>query len=102
MGNDLIHYKVTGEVQGVNFRYYTQKEGNKLGLRGWVRNERDSSVEGVAAGPADKVKEFRVYLQKGPSAATVEKLHLVSEKHDASEEEISKALGGGSKGYEVR
>ncbi|WWD15803.1 hypothetical protein CI109_100227 [Kwoniella shandongensis] len=101
MSEDLIQFKVTGEVQGVNFRHYTQKEAQKLGLKGHCYNHDDSSVQGVAVGPEDKIKQFRAFLQKGPSAAEVHSVELIKESKGASKEEIDKALGG-TKGFEVR
>ncbi|KAK6902802.1 hypothetical protein I203_108061 [Kwoniella mangroviensis CBS 8507] len=101
MSQNLIQFKVTGDVQGVNFRSYTQKEAQKLGLKGHVYNHDDSSVQGVAVGPPDKIKQFQSFLSQGPSAAEVHKVELIQNKSDASEEEIKKALGG-SGGFEIR
>ncbi|KAK8869922.1 hypothetical protein IAR55_000490 [Kwoniella newhampshirensis] len=101
MSEDLIQFRVTGQVQGVNFRYYTQKEAQKLGLRGHCYNHDDSSVQGVAVGPEDKVKQFRLFLQKGPSAAEVHSVDLIKECKGAGADEIEKALEG-TKGFEVK
>ena len=38
-------------MQGVGFRYWTERVATKLGLDGWVRNRRDGSVEAVFSGP---------------------------------------------------
>jgi acylphosphatase len=64
--------RVTGRVQGVFFRGWTQAEANRLGLAGWVRNERDGSVTALIAGPSAKVDEMARLLRKGPPAAKVE------------------------------
>ncbi|WWC69576.1 uncharacterized protein I206_103519 [Kwoniella pini CBS 10737] len=101
MSQTLIQFKVTGDVQGVSFRYYTQKEAQKLGLKGYVYNHDDSSVQGIAVGVEDKVKQFQSYLSKGPSTAQVHNVELIQNNSSASEEEIKKALGGSS-GFEVR
>uniref|UniRef100_A0A0E9T514 acylphosphatase n=1 Tax=Anguilla anguilla TaxID=7936 RepID=A0A0E9T514_ANGAN len=45
-----------GRVQGVFFRKYTQAEGKKLGLVGWVRNTEAGTVQGQLQGPGSKVK----------------------------------------------
>ncbi|ORY32257.1 Acylphosphatase-domain-containing protein [Naematelia encephala] len=99
---DLIQFKVTGSVQGVSFRYATQKEAQKLGLKGWCRNHPDSSVEGAAVGPSDKIQQFHQFLHRGPSAAEVERVELITEKRNISEQEADKALGGRLSGFEVR
>ena len=53
-----VHIIITGRVQGVFFRYSTNKVGNKLGLKGLVRNLPDGNVEVVAEGDEDKLKEM--------------------------------------------
>ncbi len=47
--NKGIHCFVTGRVQGVCFRMYTQRQAEDNGLTGWVRNLADGQVE-VPAG----------------------------------------------------
>ncbi|XP_056152345.1 acylphosphatase-1 [Lampris incognitus] len=58
-----VDYEVFGRVQGVFFRKYTQTEGKKLGLVGWVRNTDAGTVEGQLQGPSDKVKEMQEWLR---------------------------------------
>lgn len=65
---------VIGRVQGVSYRYYTQREANRLGLTGWVRNEPDGSVRIVAEGPEDSLKGLVMFLELGPPAARVEQV----------------------------
>lgn len=62
---------VHGFVQGVNFRYHTQRRARALGLRGYVRNRADGTVEVVAEGPRRAVEEFYSWLQTGPAMADV-------------------------------
>ncbi|WWC61228.1 uncharacterized protein I303_103808 [Kwoniella dejecticola CBS 10117] len=101
MSQTLIQFKVTGDVQGVNFRHYTQKEAQKLGLKGHVYNHDDSSVQGVAIGAEEKIKQFQYFLSKGPSSADVHNVELIKNQQNASEEDIKNALGDSS-GFEVR
>ncbi|MBT4286278.1 MAG: acylphosphatase [Deltaproteobacteria bacterium] len=52
---------VTGRVQGVSYRYYTQKQAQKLGLVGYVKNQTDGSVKILAQGETinlDKLKKW--------------------------------------------
>ncbi|XP_043929846.1 acylphosphatase-1 [Protopterus annectens] len=65
-GEDLVSvdYEVFGKVQGVFFRKYTQAEGKRLGLVGWVRNTVDGTVEGQLQGPCSKVQEMETWLEK--------------------------------------
>ncbi|XP_034624396.1 acylphosphatase-1 isoform X1 [Trachemys scripta elegans] len=65
-GDSLISvdYEVFGKVQGVFFRKYTQAEGKKLGLVGWVQNTEDGTVQGQIQGPSVKVRELQEWLRK--------------------------------------
>lgn len=67
-----VHFRVTGRVQGVSYRWFTWQTAHRLGLGGWVRNCQDGSVEGGAAGATEALAEFRRELEKGPSFARVE------------------------------
>ena len=65
------HFYVTGKVQGVWFRAGTQKEAQRLGVTGWVRNLPDGRVEAEACGPKVQVELFETWLQHGPEQAQV-------------------------------
>lgn len=62
---------VTGQVQGVGFRAWTQAQAESLGLRGWVRNERDGSVRALIVGPDAVVGVMLTLLHDGPRGAVV-------------------------------
>jgi acylphosphatase len=62
---------VRGRVQGVSFRYYTQRRARELGLTGYVRNAWDGSVEVVAEGGRADLEEFLAFLNVGPQSAFV-------------------------------
>lgn len=63
--------RVTGRVQGVGFRHFTRTQANRLGLSGWVRNERDGSVRLEAEGPEEDVQALLEAVRQGSSAARV-------------------------------
>ncbi len=63
--------RITGRVQGVGFRIWTQEEAEKLGLRGWVRNERDGSVTSLIAGSGEATAAMLKLLWTGPRGAVV-------------------------------
>lgn len=67
-------FTVSGQVQGVGFRYSAQAQAQRLGLSGWVANRADGAVEGLASGPADRLEAFRGWLERGPPAARVERV----------------------------
>jgi acylphosphatase len=62
---------VTGRVQGVAFRWYTQRQARLLGLAGWVRNLSDGSVRFVAEGPRPQLEALLVWARTGPQRARV-------------------------------
>lgn len=66
----LVH--ISGRVQGVGYRAWTEAEARRLGLDGWVRNRRDGSVEALLSGPDAVVDEMLQSLWAGPSMSRVE------------------------------
>lgn len=65
-----------GRVQGVSFRASMQREAERLGVRGWVRNQPDGSVRFVAAGSAEAVRALVDWARSGPPPARVDRLEL--------------------------
>lgn len=74
MQNDKnrLHLRITGRVQGVGFRWYILSEGRRLGLRGWVRNNADGSVELEAEGSPAELTTMRARAAQGPPSARVD------------------------------
>lgn len=70
------HVVVSGRVQGVFFRSYTQERAYQWGLTGWVKNRGDGKVEAVFEGDEDKVKEMVEWCRKGPPGAHVTDLKV--------------------------
>jgi len=62
---------VHGRVQGVSFRYYTQRRASSLDVTGYVRNVWDGTVEVVAEGSREALEELLAFLRVGPRAAMV-------------------------------
>jgi len=62
---------VSGDVQGVGYRAFTQLVAKELGLSGWVRNLYDGRVQVEVEGPRAKVEELLARLRRGPSLAAV-------------------------------
>jgi acylphosphatase len=65
------HVLVSGLVQGVGFRAWTDREASRLGLHGWVRNVDDGRVEAVFQGPEDLVERMLRSVERGPVSARV-------------------------------
>ncbi|MBK8902231.1 MAG: acylphosphatase [Anaerolineaceae bacterium] len=65
---------VYGTVQGVSFRYYTQQMARRLGVAGWVVNQRNGTVKTVAEGDEATLQEFLAFLHEGSPAARVQRV----------------------------
>ena len=66
------HYRVSGRVQRVGFRYFVYESARREGLAGWVGNLPDGSVEIAAEGEAEAVDRFDRALRQGPAGARVD------------------------------
>jgi acylphosphatase len=62
---------VNGRVQGVFFRQTTKQQAQSHGVRGWVKNLSDGSVEAVFEGEENAVKALVDFARKGPRGAVV-------------------------------
>jgi acylphosphatase len=71
MTTKAVQVKVVGRVQGVAFRWEAQRQAERLGLVGWVRNEPDGSVAGVAEGDEADVDAWVAWCRTGPPSAHV-------------------------------
>ena len=66
-----VFLKIEGRVQGVLFRASAMDEAVHLGLKGWVRNAPDGSVEVVAEGTKADIDHLIAWCHHGPPAARV-------------------------------
>ncbi|WP_372423054.1 acylphosphatase [Salinarimonas chemoclinalis] len=81
MEASAVRITVTGRVQGVGYRAFAAARAAELGLRGFVRNRDDGSVESVASGTPAAVEAYLAALRGGPPGASVADLavdHLES------------------------
>jgi len=62
---------VSGDVQGVGYRFFTQRAAAELGLSGWARNLYDGRVQVEAEGPRPRIEELLARLRVGPRLASV-------------------------------
>jgi acylphosphatase len=84
-------YVIAGRVQGVGFRWFTHDAAAREGVRGWVRNLADGSVEVVAEGETASVDRFEAAIRRGPGSARV--AHVEVEEQPPS---------GRGTGFEIR
>lgn len=68
---------ISGRVQGVGYRDWMLREAERLGLRGWVRNRPDGTVEALAAGAPDALGALLLACRRGPVLARVD--HIAEE-----------------------
>ncbi len=69
-----IHCFISGRVQGVWFRGWTQKTALAMNITGWVRNLPDGRVECMASAEHAALEEFRARLAKGSPFSRVDTL----------------------------
>jgi acylphosphatase len=71
-----VHLKIHGMVQGVFFRQSTQEKATELGIKGWVRNCEDGTVEAEAEGEEQALMRFVEWCHDGPQRADVDKVDV--------------------------
>jgi len=72
MGETVLRLEIRGVVQGVGYRWSMVEEARRLGIRGWVRNRRDGSVEATVTGPPEAVDRIVAWARKGPRSSLVD------------------------------
>jgi acylphosphatase len=80
MANKIARrFFISGDVQGVGFRFFAQRAAARHQVVGFVKNLDDGRVEALAEGPAQSVEEFKHELATGPrfsSVTYVEEINL--------------------------
>ncbi|HSS20621.1 MAG TPA: acylphosphatase [Pyrinomonadaceae bacterium] len=71
-------FLITGEVQGVGYRFFAQRAAARHQVLGHVRNCPDGSVEVIAEGPAKEVEEFKHDLAAGPQWSRVQQVEEIN------------------------
>lgn len=81
MSRRIVRITITGRVQGVGYRYFCQREAQRLDICGWAENRFDGSVEALASGSEVAVEAFLAVLRSGPRLAQVEALDVREAKN---------------------
>ena len=72
---------VSGRVQGVCFRYYTEEKARELSIKGWVRNLYSREVEALVEGKDADAQKMISWIKHGPPMAHVTGIRIVEEPH---------------------
>ena len=74
-----VSVKIHGRVQGVFFRANTQQQAQKLGVKGWVKNNKDGTVSAVFEGEDAAVDQIVNWCKQGPKADLVDNVEVSEE-----------------------
>jgi acylphosphatase len=73
-------FVISGRVQGVGFRWFTQDIASREGVTGWVRNLPDGRVEALVEGEDEAVTRVERALRSGPRGARVDDVFVDAEE----------------------
>jgi acylphosphatase len=74
MEKRTLKYIVSGRVQGVGFRWFTLNSAQMIGIKGYVKNRANGTVEIVARGTDEQLERFLMDIKKGPSFSRVDEI----------------------------
>jgi acylphosphatase len=75
----IKRYRISGQVQGVGYRYFVWREAQALGLDGWVRNCADGTVEALFDGSEEDHAVIRQRLEEGPRFSRVSAVESIDD-----------------------
>ena len=84
-----VHIFISGRVQGLFFRQFTQEKAQELELVGWIRNLSNGRVEALIEGDKEKIEKLLTYLKQGPPLSKVEKIEVNYQKHQGEFKDFS-------------
>ena len=67
---------VSGSVQGVGFRFFAVRKAQEYGLKGWVRNTFEGTVESEVEGEKNLILDYIKDLKTGPGGAKVKDVQV--------------------------
>ncbi len=77
-------FLISGEVQGVGYRFFAQRAAARHQVLGYVRNLPDGRVEAWAEGTPASVEAFRNDLATGPVLSVVEKIEELNVEQETA------------------
>ena len=79
-----VRLRIGGRVQGVGYRAWAMQAAARLGVRGWVRNRADGTVEALVVGEEAAVATMIEACRQGPRAAMVANATIDDAEDDCS------------------
>ncbi len=76
MNDKEVYCLVYGDVQGVSYRQYAREKARALGVTGYAKNMEDGTVEVVAQGPEETLRNYLGFISAGPETAQVESINV--------------------------
>lgn len=76
MGAKQVYLLISGDVQGVGYRYFARAVASKYNITGYVKNRHDGKVEAVLEGEDENVFKAIDELKKGPASASVASIDM--------------------------
>ena len=89
MAKSRAHVLISGRVQGVFFRAYTQRAAQERGVKGWVMNTRDGRVEAVFEGEKENVEDMLRWCHQGSPMSEVSNVSVGWEEHTGEFKDFS-------------
>jgi acylphosphatase len=86
----IVRLTIRGRVHGVGYRAFVEDEARARGLKGWVRNRRDGSVEALIEGEPQAVEAMIAACRGGPRSARVDAVEIA----EADESALAMRIGG--------
>lgn len=82
------HIFVSGQVQGVGFRWYCRDIARSAGIAGWVKNLPDGRVEIIVEGGKENIKQFLTQLKNGYLARNIKDVQEIEEEYQGESKEF--------------
>jgi acylphosphatase len=79
-----VHLRISGRVQGVGYRAWAMRAAGHLGIRGWVRNRADGTVEVLVIGDEPAITAMIAACRQGPPASIVADVSVAEAADDGS------------------
>ena len=77
-GKIARRFIISGDVQGVGFRFFAQRAAARHQIVGYVKNLNDGRVEALAEGPVQSVEAFKHELAAGPRFSSVDHVEEIN------------------------